>query len=300
MWGNLFKVSFSKKLVLAVSIFIVAGLFSSFFYFKTFYPTATQTLSTSTMIEVNPLLIGLELEVQNSEGVREFRHLAVIDLVEVDSLLFRVVDSRIEKLTSLSLSGKVKLESSNKTYEIDMPCIVVLNTLCPRITMIIPGYDAPLIVEPGRYLLTIVLSWREARDLGKISLQLSTRAYDASMISLGPIEPEDTTGWFTAEGSTKSYALLVDKVEDIADASGFGRFKVYVWVFQSVGDDGKMFRFELASRETGLVKAVLDTPVEKKGIYYHVMLIIKARPGSYRLSLEHPVELSIDLKVRET
>lgn len=281
-------------------MFIVAGLFSSFFYFNIFYPTVTSTSSLSTIVEVNPSLIDLELEVYNSEGMKEFRHIAVIDLIEVDSLLFRVVDLSIEKLTSLSLSGRVKLESSNRTYEIDMPCILALNTSCPRITMIIPGYDAPLIVDSGRYFLTIVFSWVEARDFGKIRLQLSTRAYDASIISLGSRKPENITSWYMAEGSTKSYALLVDKIEDVADYSGFGRFKVYTYVFQSVGDDVKMFRFELTSLDTGLVKAVLDTSIEKKGIYYYVMLLVKAKHGSYRLSLKNFVELSIDIKVQES
>ncbi len=296
---SLSKQSFSKNLALLVSIFIVAGVFSSFLYLNIFHPVTTSTSPTSTIVEVNPSFISLDLEIQSSEGVSEFRQVAVIEVDDVDSLLFRIVDPRIEKLTSLSLSGKVKLESSNKTYEIDMPCILAVNTSCPRITMIIPGYDAPLTIESGRYLLTIMFSWREAKDFGKVSLRLLTRAYDASIVNLGSSEPEDTTNWFTAEGSTRSFALQVDKIEDVADNSGFGRFKVYAWVFQTVGEDVEMFRFELASLDTGFVKAVLNTPVEKKGVYYHVMLLIIARQGSYRLILKHPVELSIDIKVHE-
>jgi hypothetical protein len=240
------------------------------------------------------------LEIQGSEGVREFRDIAIIEVDEVDSLLFRIVDSRVEKVESLSLSGKIRLESSKKTYEISMPCILVIDASCPRITMIIPGYDAPLTIEPGRYILTIELGWREARDSGKVSLVFSPRAYDASMINLGSREPEDISNWVTAEGSTRSYALLVDRVEAIADASGFGEFKVYVWVFQSTGDDIKIFRLELTSIEFGVIKAVLDVPVEKKEIYYQVMLLVKAKPGSYELRIKHPIQLSIDLRVRES
>lgn len=289
----------SRKFIFLVLVILVAGVFSSIFYFIIFHPTLIPSSSTSTTMEVSPSTISLELEIQDSEGEREFRDVAVIDLGDVDVLLFRTVDSRIEKLKSLSLSGWVKLESSNKTYEIGMPCILVLNVSCPRVLMRIPGYDVPLTVEPGRYRVTIVLSWREARGSGKTSLQISPRAYDASMVSLGYSEPQDTTSWVTAEGSTRSYALLIDKVEDVADDSGLGRFKAYAWVFQSVGDDVKTFRFELNSLDTGLVEADLQVPVEKREIYSQVMLLIRARPGSYRLSIKYPVELSIDLRVEE-
>jgi len=289
----------SKKISLAVLVIIVAGLLSTYLYFVIFYPMLTSTLPTSATVTVNPSLVSLELEITSSEGMREFKDIAIIEVDDVDSLLFRIVDSRVEKLESLSLSGRVRLESGEKTYEISMPCILFPASSCPRITMIIPGYDAPLTIESGRYLLTFELSWREARDSGKVSLMLSPRAYDASMISLGSREPGDTSNWVTAEGSTRSYTLLVDKVEAITDDLGFGEFKAYVWVFQTVGDDVKMFRLELTSIESGIVKAVLDVPVEKKEIYYHVMLAVKARPGSYELSIKHPIQLSIDLRVRE-
>jgi len=217
---------------------------------------------------------------------------------DVDSLLFRIVDSRVEKVESLSLSERTRLESSKKTYEVSMPCILVIDASCPRITMIIPGYDASLTIEPGRYVLTIELSWKEARNGGKVSLMLSPRAYDASIISLDYRKPEGTSNWVAAEGSTRSYALLVDGVEAIAGTSGFGEFKAYAWVFKSVGDDVKMFRFELNSLEAGVVRAVLEVPVEKKEIYYQVMLLVKAKPRNYQLSIKHPIELSIDLRVR--
>jgi len=290
----------SKKISLSILIVIIAGLIPTSLYFIISNPMTTSTSPSPTIVPVNPSSVSLQLEIQSSEGVREFRDIAIIELDEVDSLLFRIVDSRVEKVESLSLSGRIRLESSKKAYEISMPCILVIDASCPRVTVIIPGYDAPLTVEPGRYILTIELSWKEARDSGKVSLTLSPRAYDASMINLGPREPEDTSNWVTAEGSTRSYALLVDRVEAVADASGFGEFKAYVWVFQSVGDDIKRFRLELASIESGVVKAVLDVPVEKKEIYYHVMLLVKAKPGSYELRIKHPIQLSIDLRVRES
>lgn len=247
---------------------------------------------------INPSLINLDLEISSIEGKREFREIAVIDIEEADFLLFRLVNLRVEGVNSISLSGIVRLESSSKSYEVRMPCIVFFNTSCPRVTMIIPGYDGPLKIDSGRYILSIEFTWVEAKGKGKISLTISPRAYNASIISLREHAPEDTSNWVTAGGSTRSFALLVDKNETVADSSGFGKFKVYVWVFQSVGENVSLFRFEIVSLKTGEVESMLETYVEKKGIYYEVFLLVKARPGDYRLRIVYPVELAIDLNVR--
>ncbi len=246
---------------------------------------------------INPSLINLDLEVSSVEGKREFREIAIIDVEDADSLLFRLVNLRVEGVSSISLSGIVRLESSSSSYEVRMPCIVFFNTSCPRVTMIIPGYDAPLKIESGRYILTIEFTWMEAKGKGRISLTISPRAYNASIIPLGEYAPNDMSKWIAARGSTRSFALLVDKNETIADSSGFGKFKTYVWVFQSVGENVSLFRFEIVSLKTGRVESILETYVEKKGIYYEVFLLVKARPGDYMLSIKHPIELAIDLKV---
>ncbi|MCL7394390.1 MAG: hypothetical protein LZ169_06175 [Thaumarchaeota archaeon] len=87
------------------------------------------------------------------DGVKEFRNIAMINVEDADSLLFKPIDVKTDGLSSISLSGRVLLVSDNNSYTIDMPCILRLNVSCPRITAIIPGYDAPLRIEPGRYLL---------------------------------------------------------------------------------------------------------------------------------------------------
>lgn len=288
----------SKKTILWIGVFSIIIVFASvsLSYFYLGHPYLTS--STSTTMLINPSLINLDLEISSIEGKREFREVAVIDIEDADSLLFRLVNLRVEGIDSISLSGIVRLESTIKSYEVRMPCIVFFNTSCPRITMIIPGYDAPLKIDSGRYILSIEFTWMEVKGKGKISLTISPRAYNASIISLGEHAPEDTSNWITARGSTRSFALLVDKNETVADSSGFGKFKAYVWVFQSVGENVSLFMFEIVSLKTGKVESLLETYVEKKEIYYKVLLLVKARPGDYRLRIIHPIELAIDLKVR--
>lgn len=59
----------------------------------------------------------------------------------------------------LVLSGKLRLTSINKSYEISMPCLAEINESCYRVKTIIPGYDTPLEVASGVYNATLELSW---------------------------------------------------------------------------------------------------------------------------------------------
>jgi hypothetical protein len=249
---------------------------------------------------IDPSRIDLEVEISSVDGVKEFRDVAVINVEDdVDSLLFRSIDVKTDGLSSISLSGRVLLVSGNNSYTIDMPCILRLNASCPRITAIIPGYDAPLRVKPGRYLVSIELSWREARGRGRVYLSLSPRAYDAVIIYLGSYQPENTSGWITAEGSTRSYALLVDKTKAPTGRSGYGKFTIHVWVFEAAGEEYKEFRLELASLETGKTVAALEVPVKKQGPYYQALLAVRAKPGEYLLRVMSPVSLKMELRVEE-
>jgi len=44
------------------------------------------------------------------------------------------------------------------TYDVSMPCLIA-NEECFRILKLIPGYDAPLQILPGKYNATVVLKW---------------------------------------------------------------------------------------------------------------------------------------------
>lgn len=291
-----------------VLILVAIGVVASLYYLYYVHPQSTTSTSstvttslttTSSTLLIDPSRIDLELFVSSVDGVEEFRNIAVINVETVDSLLFRPLDVKTDGLSSISMSGRALLESSNNTYTINMPCILSLNVSCPRITAVIPGYDAPLRVEPGRYLLSVELSWSEARGRGRVYLSLSPRAYDAAIIYLGSYQPEDTSGWITAKGSTRSYALLVDKTEAPAGRSGYGQFTVHAWVFEAAGEEYKKFRLELTSLETGKTAAVLEVPVKKQGPNYQALLLVKAKPGEYLLRITSPVSLELRLRVEE-
>ena len=287
---------------LLVLILIIIGVTASLYYLYYIQPqftTSTSTtppITTSTLL-IDPSRINLEVEISSVDGVKEFRNIAMINVEDADSLLFKPIDVKTDGLSSISLSGRVLLVSDNNSYTIDMPCILRLNVSCPRITAIIPGYDAPLRIEPGRYLLSIELSWREARGHGMIYLSLSPRAYDAVIIYLGSYQPENTSSWITAEGSTRSYALLVDKTKTSTGRSGYGKFTIHVWVFEAAGEEYKKFKLELTSLETGKTVAALEVPIKKQGPYYQALLIVKAKPGKYLLKITDPVNLKIELRV---
>ena len=289
---------------LLVLILIIIGVTASLYYLYYVQPqfttsTSTTPLTITSILLIDPSRIGLEVEISSVDGVKEFRDVAVINVEDVDSLLFKPINVKTSGLSTISLNGRVLLVSSNHSYTIDMPCILRLNVSCPRITAIIPGYDASLRVEPGRYLLSIELTWREARGRGRVYLSLCPRAYDAVIIYLGSYQPENTSGWITAEGSTRSYALLVDKTKTSAGRSGYGKFTVHVWVFEAAGEEYKKFRLELMSLETGKTVAALEVPVKKQGPYYQALLIVKAKPGEYLLRITDPVNLKIGLRVKE-
>lgn len=261
-------------------------------------PLPVTAETTPTAPQVNPSFIEVELGISAGEGHIELNNISVIEVKTVDSLMFRVVDSRAEGLSSIALSGVARLKSENKSYKIDMPCILHFNSSCPRITVIIPGYDVPLTVDPGKYLLTIEFRWKDASNAGKTYLKILPRAYRADIVPLGERAPENTENWIAAKNSTRSYMMLVDKVESAADQSGFGEFMAYVWIFDQSGGEFKKFRFELTARETGEVARILEVTVMRDGPYYRLLLLVKARPGNYSLSLVNPVNLSIDIEVK--
>lgn len=65
---------------------------------------------------------------------------------------------------NLTVSG-VLLLSGVSEYRVVMPCLLSLGELCFRVLMLIPGYDAPMDVEPGEYNVTLELSWTSSKDI---------------------------------------------------------------------------------------------------------------------------------------
>ncbi|MEM2592893.1 MAG: hypothetical protein QXI60_09930 [Thermofilaceae archaeon] len=300
-----FRIRLGSALMIVI-VAVIVLLYLMLPYVRGTYPSSTTTTSTeastaptTTTPLMNPQTLSIELDIPNEEGVRDFGEIAVIEVDEPDVLRFKLINWSVEGLRALSLSGRVDLVSKGASYKVDMPCMLYFNASCARITLLIPGYDGLLRIEPGRYSVRLEMRWSNAEGSGKVKLHISTRAYKASIIDLGYRIPEDTASWVMAEGSTRSYALLINRVEAAAEDSGYGEFTAYVWVFAPVEEEAvKVFKFEINSLEAGKVEHHLEIPVEKRNATYRVMLLIKAAPGEYRLSILQPINLSVDLRVK--
>ncbi|MEM1711264.1 MAG: hypothetical protein QXU12_02565 [Nitrososphaerota archaeon] len=300
-----FRIRLGSALMIVI-VAVIVLLYLMLPYVREAYPSSTTTTSTeastaptTTTPLMNPQTLSIELDIPNEEGVRDFGEIAVIEVDEPDALRFKLINWSAEGLRALSLNGRVDLVSEGTSYKVDMPCMLYFNASCARIMLLIPGYDGPLRIEPGRYSVRLEMRWSNAEGSGKVKLHISTRAYKASIIDLGYRIPEDTASWVMAEGSTRSYALLINRVEAAAEDSGYGEFTAYLWVFAPVEEEAvKVFKFEIKSLETGKVEHHLEIPVEKRNATYRVMLLIKAAPGEYRLSILQPINLSVDLRVK--
>ncbi|MEM2217994.1 MAG: hypothetical protein QW731_06410, partial [Thermofilaceae archaeon] len=64
---------------------------------------------------------------------------------------------------NLTVSGVLLLSGASE-YRVTMPCLLSLGEPCFRVLMLIPGYDAPMDIEPGEYNVTLELSWTSSKD----------------------------------------------------------------------------------------------------------------------------------------
>lgn len=77
-----------------------------------------------------------------------------------------------DKNLTLVVSGTLILRSSNASYLINMPCMIVVGEPCYRVMMLIPGYDTPLCIESSEYDLELTMTWRTS-DKGSFIVNLT-------------------------------------------------------------------------------------------------------------------------------
>ena len=118
-------------------------------------------------------------------------------------------------------------------------------------------------------------------------------------------ERVDTTGWITAEGSTRTYSLLIEK-QVVRACSGYGEVRVLAWLFSPSEIKEAKYLFKLVDKYSGEVVAELELPAHRVGTYYEALILIKARPGTYILEVTYPstggskgVTLFTELTVKE-
>lgn len=97
-----------------------------------------------------------------------------LGMIEVPdgSVIAKVALLEREGNFSIVVNGVLTLESENKAYVIEMPCMVVIGTSCYRIMAIIPGWDAPMPIEEGTYEVSLKLTWNKASGSGRFYAKL--------------------------------------------------------------------------------------------------------------------------------
>ncbi len=125
----------------------------------------------SDRVSMEPREIKIDLGVvSEARGSKVFRDIAVLRVYRESQILFKPSihssEKDIPEGLNLAVSATVELAGEGRSYRVVMPCIYSIGP-CYRILAIIPGYDAPMAVEPGEYRLTLTISW-EASGSGEV------------------------------------------------------------------------------------------------------------------------------------
>ena len=241
--------------------------------------------------------VDIKLNITTPSGKEVFRDIAVLYISDISYIQFRVLSYRVIGDIKIVLNGEAVLKSEYKTYVIKMPCLLSVGIPCYRIQMLIPGYDMPMKIAAGSYNITLVFSWR-ASGRGEFNLKLGiVRGSETAMIiPIGDRPSGSTSKWIYAKGSTKSYALLIDK-SIVGAIDGYGSIKAWAWLFKPNGDTTLIFKFRLINACTGGIITESDIPVEKHGVYYQILVLIRAKPGRYILEVILPIGVKLNTPI---
>ncbi|OYT39394.1 MAG: hypothetical protein B6U89_04210 [Desulfurococcales archaeon ex4484_58] len=232
----------------------------------------------------------IELNITEPKGSREI-HVGSIEIPEDGDIMFRVIDRVINGDVSLTINGVAELYNTARKYEIQMPCMISVNKSCYRTACLIPGYDIPLEVEKGIYNLTFKFVW-EAEGKGSFSFTIAlyfSRQPSVYIEKIGDI-PGDTSGWVYAEGSTRSYALLVNTTKP----EGYS-IEAWAWIFIGSNDielEPMNFTFQIKTLDETIVyeKTFEVTPLNNT--YYTIHVRVMTDLNKYKL-----VWISGDIKL---
>jgi len=149
-------------LLLALSVVIAAAGYVAYYYVLNIRGVVNVPGEVKT--------IDINLEIEKPEG--EVRATYGFTAGANYCVRFYVQDVEFEGNFSIIISGLARLENldTGVTYNISMPCLIA-NKACIRILALIPGYDTPLQILPGKYNATVVLKWA-ASGTGSFSAKL--------------------------------------------------------------------------------------------------------------------------------
>ncbi len=232
----------------------------------------------------------LEFSVDSGKGKVFFENIGTINMEFQGNIRLRAEVVSVEGLDRIVLNGKAILEADEAEYEILMPCIYTLNVECYRILMVIPGWDQPLRIKPGKYSLSVMLAWSNAEGKGKVKLKVEPEITYASIETIGA-RPESTKGWSIAEWSTKSYSMLTSKPEIIGDKCVF---KVWIWFFNRNIEETLLEVTDIEGKQF-IVEYV---KLLEKGMYREVLLEISVPKGNTYIIKTHAGKTVLQQKIK--
>ncbi|ADM28133.1 hypothetical protein Igag_1330 [Ignisphaera aggregans DSM 17230] len=173
-------------------------------------------------------VIEIKLDIRNASGSVLYPNITSLYLDRDSRIQFKLLSAEVEGDVRIALSGRATLVGVNgDRYSVSMPCLYT-NIECFRILTLIPGYDTPMPLPRDRYSVSLELSWYGASGVGKIRLKLGIVKESDIVITKIGTKPENTTGWITFEGSTRTYAALI---EPRATRVGDNTYAVHVWIW---------------------------------------------------------------------
>lgn len=245
------------------------------------------------VVDVPPRLkaVDIKLVIDREKGTASF------DLGEVavpkGSILAKAVLVSHEGEFGASVSGVLTLESGERVYRIAMPCAIAIGEPCYRVMVLIPGYDTPLPVEEGAYRATLNLSW-VARGWGRFyaRLYIETVPQGGVRASVAGVKPKTTDGWVMAEGSTRSYSMLLS-----TNTSAEGRVSAWIWVYDPQQVLKGVGLLRVIDEETRSVVEEVELRMFRDGPYWSILVDISLEPGrGYTVEFSH-VSVSLGSKI---
>jgi len=131
---------------------------------------------------------SIEIEINASSGSRTI-DLGIVTIPGDGYFKVEAYSSILDKGFRIILNGVLRLEpvykplTGNSSVSISMPCLLVVNTTCYRVMVIIPGYDTPMRISGGEYRASLDITWGEAEGTGSFQLVIK------GLYSESPFQP---------------------------------------------------------------------------------------------------------------
>ncbi|HWQ17419.1 MAG TPA: hypothetical protein VNL13_06285 [Sulfolobales archaeon] len=134
------------------------------------------TFSLIKKAEMIPSTVNIDLGViSESQGSRSFDNIAKLVVRNSAKIIAKASPTQgytpVSGNLSLIINAEMTLSSGNKKYVIQMPCLHSIGE-CYRILVLIPGYDAPMDIDPGEYSVSLKINWT-AQGSGNANVNLA-------------------------------------------------------------------------------------------------------------------------------